>query len=71
MQKMEQIAPRLVKGDTIGSVPFTLPPSIHNKGNTQVLSDCSGRMMIAYLTTSRYLNITPFHHVSKANGHIR
>lgn len=46
--KMEQIASRLVKGDTIGSVPFTLPPSIHNKGNARVLSDDSGRVMIVY-----------------------
>ncbi len=48
IRKMEQIAARLVKGDTIGSVPFTLPPSIHNKGNARVLSDGSGKVMIVY-----------------------
>lgn len=48
MQKMKQVASRLVKGDTIGSVPFRLPPSIHNKGNARVLADDSGRVMIVY-----------------------
>ncbi len=48
LQTMEQLAARLVKGDTIGSVPFTLPPSVHNKGNARVLSDPSGRVAIVY-----------------------
>lgn len=48
IHQMEQLASRLVKGDTTGNVPFTLPPSIHNKGNARILADDSGRVMIVY-----------------------